>query len=91
MKEINFIHSFVLMARNAGERDLVWTFGGGPRVCIGKLLIEVILKVGVKPTNLIRHYTNASVYMSVCLCAGMVETVAFHSQMAADCRPGPNL
>lgn len=31
--------------RNKGDRDLVWTFGGGPRVCIGRFLIEVILKV----------------------------------------------
>lgn len=38
--------------RNAGDRDLVWTFGGGPRVCIGKFLIEVILKVRTIVKNL---------------------------------------
>ena len=27
------------------DRDKVWTFGGGPRQCIGKLLSAAILRV----------------------------------------------
>lgn len=33
---------------NSGDRDLVWTFGGGPRTCIGKHLTNVILKEWLK-------------------------------------------
>ena len=35
----------LLFLRNAGDRDKVWTFGGGPRQCIGKHLSNTLLKV----------------------------------------------
>ena len=34
--------------RNAGDKDKVWTFGSGPRQCIGKLLSTTLLKVSGK-------------------------------------------
>ncbi len=33
------------MCRNAEDKDKVWTFGSGPRHCIGHLLSSGILKV----------------------------------------------
>ena len=46
------LHSFTYfpslcaqMCRNKDHRDLVWTFGGGPRTCVGKKLSETLLKV----------------------------------------------
>ena len=40
------MYSFVLpFLRNAGDRDKVWTFGGGPRQCIGRHLSNTLLKV----------------------------------------------
>ena len=33
--------------RNAGDSDKVWTFGSGPRQCIGVLLSNTILKVSI--------------------------------------------
>lgn len=31
--------------RNAGDREKVWTFGGGPRQCIGRHLSSTLLRV----------------------------------------------
>ena len=39
----------LLFLRNAGDRDKVWTFGGGPRQCIGKHLSNTLLKVVYLP------------------------------------------
>lgn len=40
--------------RNANDRDKVWTFGGGPRHCIGKLLSTSLLKECT--VELLKHY-----------------------------------
>ncbi len=35
----------VIVCRNSEDKDKVWTFGSGPRNCIGHLLSSGILKV----------------------------------------------
>ena len=39
---------------NAGCEDRVWTFGGGPRGCVGKMLSQVLMKQSV--TYLFKRY-----------------------------------
>lgn len=36
---------FINYSRNAGDREKVWTFGGGPRQCIGRYLSSTLLRV----------------------------------------------
>ena len=40
------------LCRNSEDKDKVWTFGSGPRHCIGHLLSKTILKVRPLPTRI---------------------------------------
>ena len=47
------------LCRNSGDKDKVWTFGSGPRPCIGHLLSKTILKVRAIYST---HCTSESLY-----------------------------
>ena len=55
------------MFRNAGDEDKLYLFGGGARSCVGKHLVDTILKVSALCAELLNqwNYKNVGILYNI--------------------------